>query len=236
MAQTLSKEGKQGSQPQSSQQQGVQQRGSEQRGISRRYSDPWASSLMPSDFFSMNPFSIMRRMQDEMDRVFGSAFGGGKGGQGVREWAPAIEVSERDNNYVVCADLPGLRPEDVNVELTDDAVVIEGERRQEHEENQGGVHRSERSYGHFYRAVPLPEGVKADQAQANFKDGVLEVKIPMSQQQQQQRRRIPIQGGSQHAAPTQGTSGGASTSGASQPGSGQGNQDLREGKLPGGGR
>jgi HSP20 family protein len=223
MAQTLSKEGKQGSQPQGSEQQGVQQRGSEQRGISRRYSDPWASSLMPGDFFSMNPFSAIRRIQDEMDRVFSSAFGGGRGGpQGLRHWAPAIEVSEREGNYVVCAELPGLHPEDVNVELTDGALVIEGERRQEREENQGGVHRTERSYGHFYRAVPLPDGVSADQAHANFKDGVLEVKIPIDHQQQQ-RRRIPIQGGSQQT-------------GASQPGSGQGNQNLRGGKLPGGGQ
>jgi HSP20 family protein len=152
---------------------------------------------MPSDFFSMNPFSIMRRMQDEMDRVFGSAFAGGKAGQGTRAWAPAIEVSEREGNYVVSAELPGLRAEDVNVELSDDSLVIEGERRHEHEENQGGVHRSERSYGQFYRAVPLPLGVKADQAQADFKDGVLEIKMPLSQQQQHQRRRIPIQGGSQ---------------------------------------
>jgi HSP20 family protein len=205
---------------------------------------------MPADFFSMNPFSMMRRMQDEMDRVFSSAFGGGRGGQqNMRAWSPAIEVSERDGNYVVCAELPGLRPEDVNVELADDALVIEGERRQEHEENQGGVHRTERSYGHFYRAVPLPDGVSGEQAQANFKDGVLEVKIPMNEQQQQ-RRRIPIQGGGSQEAGSQpgggsaqnmgspggpGTSGGgANTAGASQPGSGQGNQQLREGKLPGG--
>jgi hypothetical protein len=70
VAQTQPKEREQGSQAQ----------GSQQRGLSRRYSDPWGYSLMPSDLFSMNPFSIMRRMQDEMDRVFGSAFGGGRGG------------------------------------------------------------------------------------------------------------------------------------------------------------
>jgi HSP20 family protein len=97
----------------------------------------------------------------------------------------------------------------VNVELTDDWLLIEGERRQEHEENQGGVHHTERSYGHFYRAVPLPEGVKADQAQANFKDGVLEIKMPMNEPQQQ-RRRIPIQGGSQQNV---GSPGGPGTGG-----------------------
>ncbi len=247
MAQTQSKQGnvpvqEKGSQ-QGSSQQDLQQRGSQQRGVSRRYTDPWGSSLFPADFFSMNPFSMMRRMQDEMDRVFASAFGGGKSGQqGMRAWSPAIEVSEREGNYVVCAELPGLRPEDVNVELTDEALVIQGERRQEHEENEGGVHRTERSYGQFYRAVPLPEGVKGEQAKANFKDGVLEITMPINQEQQQ-RRRIPIQGASQQGGQNMGSpggpgtsGGGANTAGASTPGSGQGNQDLREGKLPGGGR
>ncbi len=198
------------------------QQSTQQRGVSRRSSEPFFSSLAPSDFFSMNPFALMRRMQEEMERAFASG-----GQQGSRAWTPAIEVSERDGNYVVCAELPGLRPDDVTVEVTDHALVIEGERRQEQEQNEGGVHRTERSYGRFYRAVPLPEGVNGEQAQANFKDGVLEVKIPMPQQQEQ-RRRIPIQGGSQQGATT--------ARPPSGPGSGQGNQALREGKIPGGGQ
>src|SRR6188474_3446024 len=97
----------------------------------RRESDPF--SLSVNDLFS-NPFSAMRRMHDEMDRIFGEAFGGRPGstaaGGGLATWAPTVEVSERENELVVCAELPGLRPEDVKVEITDDALVIEGERKQ----------------------------------------------------------------------------------------------------------
>lgn len=165
----------------------------QQRGLSRRYRDPWGLSLMPGELFSMDPFSTMRRMQQEMDRVFGGFSGSS---QEMRAWSPAIEVSERDGNFVVSAELPGLSANNVNVELTDEALVIEGERKQEHTENEGGIRRSERSYGHFYRAIPLPQNIKGDQAKANFKDGVLEVKIPMEQQQQsEQRRRVPIESG-----------------------------------------
>ena len=150
----------------------------------------------PGEFLS-NPFSIMRRMHEEMDRVFSDAFGGrqsfaGLGG-GLSSWAPVVEVSEKDNQVTVCAELPGLKPEDVKVEITDDAVVIQGERKQEHEEKQEGRWHSERRYGQFYRTIPLPEGAKADEARADFKNGELKVTVPV-QRPQSKRRQIPIGG------------------------------------------
>jgi HSP20 family protein len=72
----------------------------------------------------------------------------------------------------------GLKREDVNVEVMDDAVIIQGERKFDKDEERDGIYRSERSYGSFYRAVPLPEGAITDQAKANFRDGVLEVTMP----------------------------------------------------------
>jgi HSP20 family protein len=168
--------------------------------VARRGSyEPFA--LSPAEFFS-NPFSVMRRMHEEMDRVFSDAFGGrhsnaGMGG-GLASWSPAIEVSERDNQMVVCAELPGLKPEDVKVEVTEDAIVIEGERKHEHEEKQGGRWHSERSYGRFYRAIPLPDGAKSEQVRADFKNGELQVTVPV-EQAQSKRRQIPI-GGSTHEA------------------------------------
>src|SRR3954452_12431420 len=124
-------------------------------GMSRRRQDPF---LIPMEFFSGSPFSMMRRMSEEMDRIFGE-FGRGQSGAGGGMWSPAIEVSQREGKYIVHAELPGLKPEEVKVELTDDALVIQGERRSQNEENQGGMHRSERRYGQFYRAIPIPEGV-----------------------------------------------------------------------------
>jgi HSP20 family protein len=130
-----------------------------------------------------------------MDRVFGEAFGSRTGpsgfGGGLTAWAPAVEVSEGKDEVVVCAELPGLKPEEVKVEVTDDALVIEGERKQEHEEKQGGKWHSERRYGHFYRAIPLPEGAKTEQARADFKNGELRVTVPV-QRTESKRRQIPI--------------------------------------------
>jgi HSP20 family protein len=147
-------------------------------------------------------------MTEEMDRAF-SEFSGSNNGD-TSLWTPAIEVSQRDGRYVVHAELPGLKPEDVKVEVADDALVIEGERKYEHEEDRGGVHRTERRYGRFYRAIPLPEGTNAEQARARFENGVLEVMIPLSRQQSD-RHQIPVEPSSPSAASAGTASGAAST-------------------------
>ena len=154
-----------------------------------------------------DPFGTMRSMMDQMDRLFNDFTGGRSRGwslaapqgsgmasgssQGV--WYPQVEVSERGGNLVVCADLPGMRKEDVHLEIHDDYLLLRGERRQEQQRNEEGIYRSERSYGQFYRTVPLPQGVNPEQAKANFKDGVLEVTVPLPKQEQRQGRRIEIQ-------------------------------------------
>ena len=161
----------------------------------------------------------MRSLVDDMDRFFedflgfggsptsryrqplpgtgtGSSLQSSGGGYGTSSlWYPQIEVSQRGGNLVVCADLPGIQKEDVHLEIHDDYLVLEGERRQESEENQGGVYRSERSYGRFYRTIPLPDGVNPEQVRASFKDGVLEVTVPMPTAEQRQGRKIEIQQG-----------------------------------------
>ena len=103
-------------------------------------------------------------------------------------------MRERDGNLVVSAELPGLNKEDVKVEVTADGLIIQGERKREHEEDRGGVHRSERSYGSFYRSIPLPEGANIEQAKAQFNNGVLEVRVPIPKSQQK-TRQIPIEAG-----------------------------------------
>jgi HSP20 family protein len=182
-----------GNEQQSQQSQSVT-RGSQDQGISSRRGGYGLSfPFSPSDFFRMDPFSLMRRMSHELDQVFSES---GVGQSQERTWAPAIEVRQQGENYVVRADLPGLKPEDVKLEVTEDAIVIEGERKSEHEENKGGMHVSERRYGRFYRAIPLPEGARTEDARANFNNGVLEVTIP-TPEQKSKRRSIPIQGGAQ---------------------------------------
>ena len=152
-------------------------------GLERR--SDW-SPFSSSEMFNLSPFSLMRRMSDEMDRIF-------SGRSSVAGWAPPIEMYEKEGKLVVCAELPGLEKEDVKIEATDDGLKIEGERRQEHEETTGGWRHSERSYGHFQRFITLPEGAEIDQANAEFRNGVLTVNIPMSQKEQR-HRQIPIAG------------------------------------------
>ncbi len=169
----------------------------ENRGLARR------ESYAPTAWTG-SPFSLMRRFSEQMDRIFedfgfgrtfGPSFGRDFGKLANLEgslWSPQIEVFERDNQLIVRADLPGLTKDDLNVDITDDSIVIRGERRQEKEENEEGYYRSERNYGSFYREIPLPEGVNANEAKANFRNGVLEITMPAPERQTLGRRRIEI--------------------------------------------
>ena len=143
-----------------------------------------------------HPFSLMRRLSEEMDRAFASSLGLPTWGRPALEqqslWVPAVEVRQQDNNLVVSAELPGMTKDDVKVEVTDDGLVIQGERKREHEEKREGYYRSERSYGQFYRVVPLPEGIDPEKAKAQFKDGVLQVEVPLPASAQRKHKEIPI--------------------------------------------
>jgi len=147
----------------------------------------------------------MRRFHEEMDRTFGWFFGTEPdGGRESRRWAPSIEVAEHNGQLQVHAELPGLKPDDVKVEVTDAALIIQGERKYEHEENKGGVYRSERRYGEFYREIPLPEGANPEQAKAQFTNGVLEVTLPVPEQKSN-RRAIPIESGPSNGRSAEGS-------------------------------
>ena len=192
--------------------------GSSQSSLARANREELSSYIpSPSEFFS-NPFAMMRRMHEEMDRMFAQTFGGGmlSGGLGGHSsaglgiWSPAIEVHQKDNALEVCAELPGLKPEEVHVEVSDGVLVIQGERQQQQSSEKGGVQRSERQYGRFYRSIPLPDGANTDQAKAEFRNGVLEITVPLPEQKSR-RRQITI-GGSDAEGPRSGTGGGTGQS------------------------
>lgn len=143
-----------------------------------------------------SPFSFMRRFGEEMDRLFedfgrGSALAPRNFAQ-VAAWSPQVEVFQRDGQLVVRAALPGLTKDDVQVELRDDAVILRGERRQEHEEQREGYYRCEVSHGSFYREIPLPEGTKTGDAKATFRDGVLEITM-QAPKEETRGRQLEIQ-------------------------------------------
>jgi HSP20 family protein len=152
--------------------------------------------------FAFGPFALIRRMQEDIDRLFGGVARGQSLAsrqsqvQGLGEWSPAIETFQRGNEFVIRADLPGLTADDVTIEVGEDEVVITGERRYEHEEEREGVYVSEVTYGGFTRVVPLPPGAIADNAKATFNDGVLEIVVPAPSQEARRGRRIEIQQGS----------------------------------------
>jgi HSP20 family protein len=159
----------------------------EQRGLARR------EEFFPAarDFFTVDPFAMMRRLSEEMDRAFGSTFGLARSMGQTGIWSPAIEVRERDNTLEITAELPGLTKDDVKLQVTHEQIVIEGEKKREEEKKEEGYHRTERVYGRFYRAIPLPDGADPEKAKAEFKDGVLRATIPIMENKRQSRR-IPI--------------------------------------------
>jgi len=118
-----------------------------------------------------------------MQRRFGDTFGLGWLPAWRREraafgWVPTIDVMEKDDKYIVKADLPGMKEEDVDVSVVGDALVIKGERKEESEVKEEDYYCCERSYGSFSRSVALPSNVDADKIEADYSDGVLEVTLP----------------------------------------------------------
>ena len=152
--------------------------------------------LAPKTFETANPFHMMRRFTQDMERFF-EDFRGFNFPSFFRtdfapfrmepfrmefekvEWLPQIEVLQLNGQFTVRADLPGLTKDDVKIEVTNDFLTISGERKEEKEEKQEGFYRSERNYGSFYRQIPLPESAKTENAEATFRNGVLEITIPV---------------------------------------------------------
>ena len=198
-------------QTQPSQQTGSQQ---QSQSMTRGGSSPQQRGLSRQERFApQSPFTFMRRFSEEMDRLFDDfGFGGSLlsprssfgssllspgWGRDIEHsmWSPQIDVSQRGNDLVIHADLPGLTKDDINVDIEDNQIILRGERRDEHEQNEQGIYHSERSYGSFYRAIPLPQGVNPEQANATFQNGVLEITVPMPAQQSRGRKLEISEGG-----------------------------------------
>ena len=107
-------------------------------------------------------------------------------------FGPSTDITETDKNVDVSVELPGMTQDDIDISLSHDALTIRGEKKIEHEEERKGVYMSERSYGSFYRTVPLPAGVDADKADATFKNGVLTISLPKTPEAQAKIKHIPV--------------------------------------------
>lgn len=139
-----------------------------------------------------SPVMDLRR---EMDRMLTDVFSGrfpsfGAGGRDVMAW-PQLDIEDKDDQVKITAELPGMKHDDIDLRVEDGMLMLSGDRKDEREDKERGY--SERYYGHFERQVSLPRGVKEDACKADFKDGVLTITIPKSEEAAQ-GRKIPING------------------------------------------
>jgi len=145
-------------------------------------------------FKELSPFRDFERMRRDMDRLWESFFE-----RGVRrreddgEWLPSLDVAETKNEIVVKAEVPGLDPKDIDISLSDGLLTIKGEKKQEREEKEENYHLVERSYGAFTRSIQLPKEVQRDKISASYKNGVLKVTLPKSEEAKKKEVKIRVQ-------------------------------------------
>ena len=146
-----------------------------------------------SDLMRWDPFAEMLSLRRAMDRMFEDAALRGRGGE---EWGGQgldLDIYEQDDDLVVTAGLPGVKPADVDITVQGNLLTIRGERREESESGRGRYHRRERRYGSFIRQVQLPVAVQTEQGEARFEDGVLRLTLPKAEEARQ--RRIQVSSG-----------------------------------------
>jgi HSP20 family protein len=136
-------------------------------------------------FGRWNPWKELEEMEKRLSTVFGpapSAAGGDKKEAiAVTEWSPLVDITEDDKEYVVKAEIPEMKKEDIKINVHEDVLTISGERKYEKEEKGKKYHRVERAYGSFMRSFTLPEDADGTKISAEYKDGVLKVHLPKSE-------------------------------------------------------
>ena len=143
--------------------------------------NPFKTELEPwRPMTRWTPFEEMDRMLKEMDRLFNGrrSLLPNSETMAISEWAPAVDILEDEKEYILKAELPDLKKEDVKVTVEHDSLVIRGERKAEKEEKGKKYHRIERSYGSFERSFTLPEATDAAKIHSEFKEGLLTIHVP----------------------------------------------------------
>jgi HSP20 family protein len=139
-----------------------------------------------------SPFAEWEALRREMDRLFREFFGEERPA-GARGWMPAVDIYETPTDLVVQAELPGVKPEDVQIELTDDRLVLKGKREKPSTDEQATYHLLERHYGEFERAFALNVPVDTEKAEATYRDGVLTVRLPKIAPRQAKRIEVKVE-------------------------------------------
>jgi HSP20 family protein len=142
------------------------------------------SALTRWDPFRIDTTRELEEMSDRLARLFGRSAapkGGGKEDMTVAEWSPLVDIAEDDKEYLIKAELPEVKKEDVKLNIHDNVLSISGERKYEKEEKGKKYHRVERAYGSFIRSFSLPDDADASKVAAEYKDGMLKVHLPKSE-------------------------------------------------------
>ena len=141
------------------------------------------------------PFRDLERMRKEMDRLWDSFFEGrpSRKAEEVGEWLPTLDVLETKNDLVVRAEIPGIDPKDIDISLANDILTIKGEKKQEIEEKEENYHLIERSYGSFTRMARLPREVQSDKISASYKNGILKITLPKSEEAKKKEIKIKVE-------------------------------------------
>ena len=133
-----------------------------------------------------DPFREMLNVQDQFDRIFGSALRG----ESRTSWLPPVDVFDGKDEVVLKADLPGVDPNAVDVEIDENVLTLRGERKVDFQSDAEHFYRIERPSGNFERSIALPQGVRADQVEATFDDGILTIRVPKADEVKP--KHIPI--------------------------------------------
>ena len=141
-----------------------------------------------------DPFRDLRTLQDEVNKLFSSNFAHGGDRELARgAWSPTVDIYENKDQIVLEAELPGMKPEDVNISIENNVLTLQGERKFEKKDDRDNFHRVERSYGSFTRSFNLPPTVSSDAADAVFENGVL--RLTLTKREEAKPRRIEIKSG-----------------------------------------
>jgi HSP20 family protein len=122
------------------------------------------------------PFTEIETLREQLDKVFDQRAATRDNSEAA--WMPALELADAGDNFVLKAQLPGIDPKDIDVQVTREAISISGERRYENRDDKSGYVRSEFRYGKFHRVLPLPAHIQNDSVQAEYKDGILMLTLP----------------------------------------------------------
>ena len=142
-----------------------------------------------------DPFRDLLSIQNEMNKLFDSSVSKSLDRKDVFDggfWAPAVDIHDEKDSYLIKADLPGVKQNEIDISVDDDTLTLKGDRKVEKEEKDKNYYRSERVYGAFQRSFALPSSVDATKIAANYKDGVLEIRIPKTEEVKKKQIKVEV--------------------------------------------